>query len=107
MSWLRLGASRRPGIPSYTSLLRRLIIAVRSFAAQLRQCAACAESPPLAEWYNYPNFQADWSKETGLIVDLQRWVDECAALTTPDSIHWCDGSQAEYDSLIDGMLKDE
>ena len=38
--------------------------------------------------------------------ELQRWVDACASLTTPDSIHWCDGSQAEYDSLIDRMLAD-
>ena len=38
--------------------------------------------------------------------DMQRWVEECASLTSPDSIHWCDGSRAEYDSLIDGMLKD-
>ncbi len=35
---------------------------------------------------------------------LRSWVEETAALTKPDSIHWCDGSEAEYRRLLDGML---
>jgi phosphoenolpyruvate carboxykinase (GTP) len=35
-----------------------------------------------------------------------RWVDEVAALTTPDAVHWCDGSEAENarlcQLLVDG-----
>ena len=37
---------------------------------------------------------------------LAAWVDEVARLTQPDTIHWCDGSQAEYDALIAQMLAD-
>ncbi len=35
---------------------------------------------------------------------LQAWVDEVAALCTPDAIHWCDGSKAEYDRLSKQMV---
>lgn len=35
---------------------------------------------------------------------LLNWVDEIAALCKPDAIHWCDGSQAEYDALFKQMV---
>jgi phosphoenolpyruvate carboxykinase (GTP) len=31
--------------------------------------------------------------------DVSAWVDEVAELTLPDTIHWCDGSDAEYREL--------
>jgi len=36
---------------------------------------------------------------------LQQWVDEVATITRPESIHWCDGSDTEYQSLVDAMLE--
>jgi phosphoenolpyruvate carboxykinase (GTP) len=35
-----------------------------------------------------------------------RWVDQAASLTQPARTVWCDGSKAEYDRLVDGMLRD-
>ena len=31
---------------------------------------------------------------------LQTWVGEVEALCRPDRVHWCDGSQAEYDAML-------
>ena len=37
---------------------------------------------------------------------VEKWVDEAAGLTRPGREVWCDGSKAEYDSLIERMLQD-
>ena len=36
---------------------------------------------------------------------LIRWVEKMAELCQPERIHWVDGSQQEYDSLCDGLVK--
>ena len=37
---------------------------------------------------------------------VEKWVDSVAGLTRPDRTVWCDGSKAEYDGLVDLMLRD-
>ena len=35
---------------------------------------------------------------------LLEWVDHWTGILDPDAVHWCDGSEAEYDALADGMV---
>ena len=43
---------------------------------------------------------------TTKLESLKTWVDEVAARTQPEAIHWCDGSEAEYEDLVQLMLAD-
>ena len=36
---------------------------------------------------------------------LNSWVAEIEALCTPDRVQWCDGSQAEYDAMVQLMVE--
>jgi len=37
--------------------------------------------------------------------ELRHWVEQVAAQTRPDRVHWCDGSDAEYRLLIQRLLE--
>ena len=37
--------------------------------------------------------------------ELQAWVDEVVKLTEPERVVWCNGSEDEYQSLIEEMLE--
>src|SRR2546422_10205926 len=36
----------------------------------------------------------------------EKWVDGTAGMTRPSNVVWCDGSKAEYERLIEEMLRD-
>jgi phosphoenolpyruvate carboxykinase (GTP) len=36
---------------------------------------------------------------------LSKWVEDMARLCKPDHVHWCDGSQKEYDDLCELMVQ--
>ena len=37
---------------------------------------------------------------------LQTWVDQVASHTQPDAVHWCTGTDTEYQEMIELMLAD-
>ncbi|MCL2013622.1 MAG: phosphoenolpyruvate carboxykinase (GTP) [Oscillospiraceae bacterium] len=36
--------------------------------------------------------------------ELKAWVEEVKAMCKPDSVHWCDGSQEEYQQMLQVMV---
>ncbi|WP_144795803.1 phosphoenolpyruvate carboxykinase (GTP) [Microbacterium paludicola] len=42
--------------------------------------------------------------DTPAMAELAAWVEEIRALTRPDAVHWVDGSTAENDALLRGLV---
>src|SRR5690606_34669510 len=36
---------------------------------------------------------------------LLEWVDHWTSIFTPEAVHWCDGSEEEYDRLCAGLVE--
>src|SRR5919108_1464664 len=45
-------------------------------------------------------------RSIAMATPLEQWVSDVAKMTHPQKVVWCDGSEAEYEGLIDGMLDD-
>jgi phosphoenolpyruvate carboxykinase (GTP) len=43
---------------------------------------------------------------TTSLAALQQWIDEVADLTQPEQIHWCSGSDSEFEQLVSEMTAD-
>ena len=43
---------------------------------------------------------------TTSLPSLQQWIDDVAGHTQPESIHWCTGTESEYQQLIEAMQAD-
>src|SRR5919199_2999056 len=41
-----------------------------------------------------------------MTTSVHEWVEEVSRTTRPDRVVWCDGSDAEYQRLLEGMLAD-
>ncbi|MBK5238670.1 MAG: phosphoenolpyruvate carboxykinase, partial [Actinomycetales bacterium] len=53
--------------------------------------SALGETVPVTTHLNAPEFVTNRA--------LLRWISDIAVLTKPESIHWCDGSDAEWTAL--------
>jgi len=51
-------------------------------------------------------FGAAPTYDTPAMAELAAWVEEIRALTQPDSVHWVDGSRAENDWLLRGLVSE-
>ncbi|HWV48242.1 MAG TPA: phosphoenolpyruvate carboxykinase (GTP) [Microbacterium sp.] len=49
---------------------------------------------------------AEPSYDTPAMAELRAWVEQIRALTQPDAVHWVDGSRAENDALLRGLVEE-
>jgi len=47
---------------------------------------------------------ADKVSQSGVLRSLNEWVDSVAKITKPSNVTWCEGSEEEFQSLVDEMV---
>jgi phosphoenolpyruvate carboxykinase (GTP) len=52
-----------------------------------------------------PTFTASIVPEYVRNTALRNWVTECAQLTRPDRVAWCDGSESEYRAMCEDLVR--
>ena len=60
---------------------------------------------PLRMELTVPTSQAIEAQATTRHTGLKAWVERVAELTTPEAIHWADGSPEEYQKMLDLMVE--
>ena len=65
-----------------------------TFVAPLKSKDSASSSPTL------PGLEPAPTRHAKLVA----WVKEIAALTKPDRVHWCDGSDAEFEQLTAELI---
>ena len=51
-----------------------------------------------------PTVEVESATSPGKNRELVRWVEEAAQMCRPERIHWCDGSDEEYQSMLRLMI---
>lgn len=49
--------------------------------------------------------QGLFGRDTDAKIEIQKWVDSMAAHLKPEKVHYCTGSQEEYDTLCQDLVQ--
>src|SRR5687768_278323 len=72
-----------------------------TIARDLTRLRSGEGSPQMTVAESTPKVETKSSQSPrGANEDVRAWVEQCVQLCQPDTVHWCDGSERERQSLI-------